>query len=184
MAEKPHLSSHWPRKSHTTMHASCSRAITCKILTPGTWQNMDSYLETAKSEAITACNPSWPEIHRRSCGGRLLCHHHYNLCPRPFNHNNNDNNIKKRKNIKSKLPENNFFKMRQINGEHLFCLWWRSRTGRHVGLLPAPLVIREWSMRSIMRTKILLQLVYCWCCLSGGCLWSNHLPCICGPVHD
>ena len=71
-------------------------------LAPGTWQNMDSYLETAKSEAITACNPSWPEIHRRSCGGRLLCHHHYNLCPRPFYHNNNnDNNINNMKKEKT-----------------------------------------------------------------------------------
>ena len=70
--------------------------------------------------------------------------------------------------------------MRQTNGgTHGFC--WRSRKGRHVGLLPAPLGIREWSMRSIMRSKmrikILLHLVHCWCCLSAGCLWSIHLPC-------
>ena len=61
-------------------------------------------------------------------------------------------------------------------GNTFFWLCWRSRKGRHVGLLPAPLGIREWSMRSIMRTKmrikILLQLVHCWCCLSDGCLWS------------
>ena len=62
-------------------------------------QNIDTWhlvpgkrlFRTWKRQSLRPSQPAIPPD-RRSCGGRLLCHHHYNLGPRPFYHNNNNDN--------------------------------------------------------------------------------------------